>query len=299
LKWALLVSVSLMSGCSLFAPKGPSVVARGEYYSAGKPEYDAFFISLHDKQVQLLAAPEAPKTAKKNLAQALGLTADASNDSLSRELGQELNKLAAQGLRVRLDAPPASSTLDASATLYTSDTSTSTPLRSLLPEVATRLVRSRNHMLASKSELDKLRVTGITLEGQIDQAFRVDGPWKRNEVRKNLADGQKVITLMQARAQEIADDDTQLLAVLTSSANTGENLGKSTAYASPAAPGDEPTKPGKRAAPHAGAPAPARASAAAKPAPATKPAGKRGGEDDGASAPKPPTQGSAPAEIEP
>jgi hypothetical protein len=289
-----------MSGCSLFAPKGPSVVARGEYYSAGKPEYDAFFISLHDKQVQLLAAPEEPKTAKKNLAQALGLTADASNDSLSRELGQELNKLAAQGLRVRLDAPPASSTLDASATLYTSDTSTSTPLRSLLPEVATRLVRSRNHMLASKTELDKLRVTGITLDGQIDQAFRVDGPWKRNEVRKNLADGQKVITLMQARAQEIADEDTQLLTLLTSSANTGVNLGKSTAHASPAVPADEPSTPGKRAASHAGAPAPARASApTAKPAPGTKPAGKRGGEDDGASAPKPPTRGSAPAEIEP
>jgi hypothetical protein len=298
LKWALLVSLSLASGCSVFAPKGPSVVARGEYYSAGKPEYDSFFIQLHDKQVQLLAAPEELKTAKKNLAQAVGLTADASNDSLSQELGQELNKLASQGLKVRLDAPPASSSGDASATLYSSDTTTTTPLRALLPQEATRLVRSRNRMLASRGELDKLRVLGITLETQIDQAFRVDGPWKRNEVRKNLNDGQKVITLMQARAQEIADDDAKLLALLTAAANTGPSLGKNTAYAS--APPEEPSAPGKRPAPRAAAPASAHPAAPPKaaPAPATKPAGKRGGDDENASAPKP-TQGNAPAEIEP
>ncbi|HYQ18131.1 MAG TPA: hypothetical protein VEQ58_20295, partial [Polyangiaceae bacterium] len=180
--------MSLVAGCSVFAPKGPSVVARGEYYSAGKPEYDSFFIQLHDKQVELLAAPEELQKTRQSLAQVVGLTADASNDSLKEQLGQELNKLATGGLRVKLDAPEPSATLDASATLYASDTTTNTPLRTLLPQEATRLVRSRNRMLASKAELEKLHLVGITLDTNLDQAFRVDGPWKRDEVRKNLSD---------------------------------------------------------------------------------------------------------------
>jgi hypothetical protein len=301
LKFALLVTASLASGCSLFAHKGPSVVARGEYYAAGKPEYDAFFITLHDKQVQLLAAPEEPKSARKNLALAVGLSADASNESLKERLAEELTKLAGQGLKVRLEAPEPSAALDASATFYASETATSTPLRSLLPEEATRLVRSRNRMLVNRTELDKLRVTGITLDTNIDQAFRVDGPWKRDEVRKNLTDGQKVITLMQSRAREIADDDTLLLGVLTAVASTGPASGKAAPYTPPAPPAEETAKPGKRPAPpraSGSAPAHAPTPAKAAPPPASKPAGKRGGDDDNASAPKP-TQGNAPAEIEP
>lgn len=274
-------------------------MARGEYYAAGKPEYDSFFIELHDKQVLMLGAPAEPQAARKNLAEAVGLTASASNDSLRERLGQELNKLASQGLRVRLDVPEPSSTLDASATLHATDTSTSTPLRALLPQEATRLVRSRNRMLATRAELDKLRVTGVTLDTHVDRAFRVDGPWKRDEVRKNLSDGQKMITLMQSRAQEVADEDTQLLSALATAASTGPGLGKN-ARTAPAASAEETGK-HRRPAPRGAASGAPRAAAATKAAPAAapaKPAAKRGNDDDSASAPKP-TQGNAPAEIEP
>ena len=300
LKAALLIALALASGCSLFASKGPSDVARGEYYAAGKPEFDGFFIELHQKQVELLAAPAEPVDARKNLTQAVGLTPDASDDSLGERLTQELKKLAGQGLRVRLDVPEPGPALDASATLYASETATSTPLRSALPQQATRLVRSRNRMLVTKTELEKLRVSGISLDGNVDQAFRTDGPWKRDEVRKNLGDGQKVITLMQARAQEVADQDEKLLKVLASSAATDASLGKAPAYVPPA-PAEESAKPGKRppgAARPTTAPAPKPAAVAApptKPAPAAKP-GKR--DDESAPAPKP-VQGNAPAEIEP
>ena len=131
LKSALLIALSLTSGCSIFAPKGPTEVARGEYYSAGKPEYDAFFIQLHDQQVLLLAAPDEPAQAKKSLAQVVELGADVSNDELSERLTQALKKLAGQGLRVRLEVPEPSQTLDASATLYAEGAS-ATPLRALL-----------------------------------------------------------------------------------------------------------------------------------------------------------------------
>lgn len=294
LKAALLVTLALLSGCSLFASKGPSEVARGEYYSAGKPEFDSFFIVLHEKQVELLAAPQEPREARKNLTQTLGLAPDASDESLKERLAQELQKLAGLGLRLRLDVPPPASAPDASATLFASDTSSATPLRAALPQEATRLVRSRNRMLSSKLELEKLNVMGITLEGSVDQSFRVDGPWKRDEVRKNLADGQKVITLMQARAQEIASLDEKLLTLLSEVVSTDPNLGKAPAYVPP--PVDDAPKPSRRA--PAGKPAPAnKPHSGSAPAPATKPAANRGG-DEGTPAPKP-TQGNAPAEIEP
>lgn len=296
---AALIALTCVSGCSLLGSNGPSEVARGEYYAAGKPEFDSFFIALHEKQVALLAAPREPADARKNLTRIMGLSAEASDSSLKERLNEELKKLASQGLRVRLEVPEPSPTLDASATLYASDSANAAPLRATLTQEATRLVRSRNRMVAGKAELEKLNVTGITLEGSVDQAFRVDGPWKRDEVRKNLADGQKLITLMQARAQEVIDLDQKLLTLLVEVASTDPNLGKAPAYVPPA-PSEEATKPGKRApaARPTPTPRPAPASTAAKPvaAAAAKPAPKSGNDD--APAPKP-VQGNAPAEIEP
>ena len=130
LKAALLVTLTLVSGCSLFASKGPSEVARGEYYSAGKPEFDSFFIVLHEKQVELLAAPQEPRGAKNS--PNLGLAPDAS-ERPEGALAQELQKLAGLGYacgstgRPRLHAR-------ASATLFASDTSSATPLRAALPQ---------------------------------------------------------------------------------------------------------------------------------------------------------------------
>lgn len=283
---------AVLPGCSSWlGSSGPSQVARGEYYAAGKPEFDAFFIALHQKQVQLLAAPEEPQKARQSLTQAVGLTPDASDDSLRERLGQEARKLSNQGLRLRLEAPEPSDKLDASATLHASDTSTATPLREALPRDATRLVRSRNRMLATKAELEKLRVQGIALEGSVDQAFRVDGPWKRDEVRKNLADGQKMITLMVSRAQEVLDIDQRLLALVTQAATSDPSVGKVPTYTEPDdEPRERPSRGGRHHAP--------RPAAGTRPAPAAKPPSASARSDDEAPAPKP-TQGSAPAEIEP
>lgn len=291
----LALALALLGGCNVLAPKGPSDVARGEYYAAGKPEFDAFFIELHQKQVALLAAPNDPSEARRNLTQALGLTPDASDDTLSERLSQELKKLASLGLRLRLYVPEASSKLDASAALFSSENSTATPLRTLLPQEGTRLVRSRNRLLAAKAELEKLRVSGITLEGSVGSAFRTEGPWKRDEVEKNLSDGQKVITLMQARAQDVIDQDTKLLDLLTKVAATDPNLGKTPVAAPPPSDDEKPRRSGAGR-PVASRPVPSTATKPTTAAPA-KPAPKRGGDDDGA-APKP-VQGNAPAEIEP
>jgi hypothetical protein len=293
LKASIVLAAALLGGCSVFAPQGPTEVARGEYYSAGRPAFDSFFIRLHELQVELLTAPAEPQQARQSLAQAVGLTAEASDDSLSSRLRQELKKLESQGLRVRLEIPD-SPAPDASATLHTSESATASPLRTKLPEQATRLVRSRNRMQQTRAQLEKLRVTGIQLETNVDAEFRTDGPWKRDEVRRNLADGQKLITLMQARAQEIEDQDKKLLTLVATAVTTDPNLGEAVDSSPP--PPEEPRKPSKRpqSRPATGGAKPS-APAAAKPPSA--PAAAKPASDDSA-APKP-VQGTAPAEIEP
>jgi hypothetical protein len=285
---ATIVLAAWLGGCSVLSPQGPTDVARGEYYAAGKPDFDRFFITLHELQVELLTAPTEPQQARHGLAQAVGLTADASDDSLSSRLRGELQKLESQGLRVRLEVPDSPAT-DASATLHTSESATVSPLRSKLPEHATRLLRSRNRMQQTRAQLEKLRVTGIQLEANIDAEFRTDGPWKRDEVRRNLSDAQKLITLMQARAQEVEDQDKKLLTLVATAVTTDPNLGKAVVYPPP--PPEEPSKPSRR---------PQRASAASRPsAPAKAPPGPASAKAPSDDAAPKPVQGTAPAEIEP
>ncbi|RYZ04330.1 MAG: hypothetical protein EOO73_23925 [Myxococcales bacterium] len=288
LKYGWLLALLLGTGCGVFSPKGPTEVARGEYYAAGRPEYDSFFILLHEKQVELLSAPGEPRAAREGLTSALGLTADASDEALAQRLRQELQKLASQGLRVRLELPPPSTALDASATLHASDSIVTTPLRVSLPKEATRLVRARNRMLETKAELEKLRVMGITLEGSVDRAFRTEGPWKRDEVKSNLNDSQKVITLMQSRAGEVEALASRGLAVLGAVGTTDASLDQAVAEPTPA---EEPSRSRKRAEARGSA-----RPAGGRPPSTSRPPAPRG--DGEAAAPKP-VQGSAPAEIEP
>jgi hypothetical protein len=289
LKWSGLLSLMLAAGCSVLAPQGPTEVARGEYYAAGRPEYDSFFILLHEKQVELLSAPAEPRAARQALTAVLGLTADASNDALAQRLRQEMQKLASQGLRVRLEVPTPSTAVDASATLHTSETSTPSPLRTALPQEATRLVRARNRMVSTRAELEKLRVMGITLEGGVPRAFRTEGPWKRDEVRDNLSDGQKVITLMEARAGEVELVAAQLLALIGSAATTDGSVGQTVAEPEPTVPPPKSRRSSSRGTTSA-KPTPAG------PLPAGKPPAPR---SEGEAAGPKPVQGSAPAEIEP
>lgn len=281
----------LCASCSLLHSSEPSEVARGEYYSAGRPEYDAYFIGVYSNQVQMLSAPQEPSAARADLLRALGLPQAASDQALGERLREELKQLSARGLRLRLELPEPAAGADASATLYASDDSITTPLRAALADQATRLARSRARMLATKAELEKLSVGGVSLAGRVEESFRTGGPWKRDEVRQNLNDGQKIIVLMQARAQEVLDTDAKLLALLEATVSTDPSLGKTVAATATEAP--KPTRRERVAARSATSPAPGKPASGSAPK-----AAPRSSDEEGAPRVKP-TQGSAPAEIEP
>jgi hypothetical protein len=298
LKSSIFVAAALAFGCSLLGSSGPTKVAQGEYYSAGRPEFDSFFIELYQLQVELLDAPNEPRDARRNLTKTVSLTAEASDESLSKALSDEAKKLAAQGLRLRLDVPAPTPEPGASVTLHASDGGTS-PLRSSLSIEATRVVRSRSRMLAVTAQMQELSVKCLGLEGKVEPAFRTEGPWKRGDVRRNLADGQKLISVMQARAKDVAASDEKLLSLLAAALTTDANLGKTPSPS--AAPEPDPNakpKPSRRTpSANPAPPRPGNAKLAATPRPAAAPKPTRANDED---APPPkPTQGSAPAEIEP
>jgi hypothetical protein len=273
-------------------------VARGEYYPAGRPDFDEFFIQLHRLQVEMLSAPEEPRAARAAMLQVLGLTPDASDESLRSRLDSEAKKLGASGARLRLEIPEPQRGADASATLHSEGGAVPRALGTLSSQ-ATRVVRARERALAAGDQLERLRVAAIALEAQVDAAFRLEGPWKRAEVRLNLSDGQKLITVMLARSKDVIAYSERLLELVAKAATTDPELGKPAAVASveeepepdepPKAQRGRPLRPPGRSRPNAATTtrAPARPPAA-RAAPAAA--------DARPPAPKP---GTAPAEFEP
>jgi hypothetical protein len=74
---ALLAGSPLCAGCSLLEP--PAAVSRGQLYQPGDPRYDAFFINVHDEQVDYRSWLSDAKAMKLPILTKLGLELDASS----------------------------------------------------------------------------------------------------------------------------------------------------------------------------------------------------------------------------
>lgn len=295
------------AGCGVIYQE-PSSVAQGKYYSSGNPGFDEFFIKLHRLQVELASAPDGPRRVRATLAKHLGLNDDAADQQIEIRVHEEAQKLAGAGARLKLELPslpPEQSPQEASVTVRSSKN----PLGdgalfvSGVQSAATELLRIRNRMRVAQKELEKLRVQGVELDGQIDTAFRKESPWKRDEVRENITDGQKLITLMIARSEEVGDGAERLLEAVVRAATTDQNLGASKAVEPEPASGDGHDDDGDREAARKPKPGKGGKKNGAKPAksrpPANRPPAKPAAAPAPAPAPKPPPAEAAPKEFEP
>jgi hypothetical protein len=93
-----------------------------------------------------------------------------------------------------------------------------------------------------KATLTQLRVQAITLDTQVDDTFRKEGPGRKSEVRKNLADALRLIPLMDAEADKVLRDETDFLKKLKPAVD--RNL---PAFDAPAAPPEQPQPPEEEA----------------------------------------------------
>jgi hypothetical protein len=276
---ALLLALTSGGGCRLFQTQGPSDVAQGRYYSTGNPNYDEFFVRLHRMQVELKAAPETLTSIRQDLARGLELEPAAGTDQVRSALATKANEMSNRGATFAVDRgrePGARTRLAVSGTPAEADR----PLVKTLEDVLSRVGELRERSGTWQKELDWLPPAGVALDGSVEAAFVGESRATRDDVHQNLADAQKVVTLMTARKKEIDASGTEIEELFVSAFGTK----KAAEPPPPPAPAPAPA-PRPR-------PRPAAAQAPSRPAPAAP------ASDEAAPAPKP-KQGTARPDFEP
>ncbi len=214
-----------------------SAVARGEYYAAGQPDYDEFFVRVYRYQTETQSALELEKKQQSELARALGAPANTSGAALAAKIKER-----------------------------SADASVEEPIRA-----AAVSFKQLNEATSNADAVERLRVKAIDLDRQVDKAFWRDSQSKRSEVRENLADAQKILVLIGDKRKALADSSGALLAACEQTLRTNSAV----ANAAPAEPNPAPKKPARKRAPARSAaqskPAAAAPAAKSSPAPAAKP----------------------------
>lgn len=271
LAWLLLASASLPSAC---APRGPSTVAQGKYYSSTNPRYAEFFIGLFDRQLEMETATKLPAAEHRVLTEAVQLPSTATPAELERKLREKALELSRAGIRMRLERGP-----DGKVDLR----ATSRPKSAFVDTVekaATELAGLARGLKSNDLELNRLERRTVELDANVDVAF---SGGERTEVKKNLADAHKLLALMRVRSTDLAATTNEQLEMLRRALSTDDGS-LATPPPAPEVPPtvtpSEPKKPGKPRAVSAPRPKPAapakpveaapKPSAPAKPAPAPR-----------------------------
>jgi len=235
-----------------------TTVARGEYYAAGHPDYDEFFVSLYRFQVQTAEVIEREQEARRELAQALGAKTDQPKQ-LSPLLQQRADELERQGVKVvvKPGQPPS---VEISGEPSEEQQKFLTALRSSIAKLGSVAASTR-----SNEGVDRLRARVGELERRTDSTFQAEGSAKQNEVRDNLTDAQKLLVLIGDSRKQLAQSSGQLLHDLEQ------------AFAPPPPPPPPPVaaeepKPKKRPRARSARPPKPASAPAPPPAPAPKPA---------------------------
>jgi hypothetical protein len=310
----LLVLLSLPA-CFVFGSTGPSLVGQGRKYTSGDPTFDEFFGTLHRHQVEMAKAPGMEKEIRKRLAGDLKMEKSVSGSLLTKKVGKVAAQLADAGTGLKLEVPQA---VDDDAADEDDDTPSKASPVSLKPvgrelqgdeetfvKSVERAARSEFKLLARmearKRQLEKLKSTVAALDAQVDSTFRLGGPKKKSEVRKNLQDANTLIPLMIARADDVGGNAKKFLKKLGEVVNTDKGQ-----FSAPAPPPAVPVEPEQLPAPGTTPPAatppppapeepPATDKTKGKAKPAKPPPAKAPGAGPAASpTPKPP-----PSDFEP
>jgi len=293
---AWLGAALLTPSCAAFGGGGPSNVAQGKYYSSGNPQYDEFFIALYQLQLKMADLPRVPDAERQSLAQALTLSPETPTDGVAERLHEEAEKLSQTGIRMRLEQSPSEGKPEsASATIRASvrpKDEASAALFSKLETSATNLLRTASEMKVALATLAKLEVDAINLDANVPKAFMAAHVGKQSEVKKNLADAQKLIVLMKARGDEVRTQCEELLARVGKAIDTDDG---SLSAPPPEPVSAEPLKandPKKAAKAH---PKPKAASSATAPAAQPKPAAPaKTGSDEAPAKPAAPSKPAPP-----
>ena len=196
------------TGCSILGSPGPSAVSQGQKYQSGDPTFDEFFSNLHDMQIELGRAPASEKEIREELAKKVKLDEGSSASMLGKKLGKKTEELATAGTGLKMEVDGLDDNDDAGVKVSVKGKDLDGDAKTMVSamEAAVKSAAKLHvRMKKIKKSLDQATGQILALEATVDGAFRKGGPKKKSEVRKNLDDAKKLIPLMSARAEEVAE----------------------------------------------------------------------------------------------
>ena len=254
---ALILAALLGAAC---ARTDTTTVARGEYYAAGHPDYDEFFVTLYRFQLETAEVLKEEQNARAELARGLGAKGDKPKQ-LSPLLKQRADELERQGVKVVLTTaqPP---TIEITGEPPEEQQMFLKALR----DSTTRLGKVAASTTSNEA-VDQLSTRVAELERRSESAFHSEGEGKITEVKSNLNDAQKLLVLISDSRKKLSQSSSELLSAI------GQTFAAPPPPPPPVVEEEPKPKPKKRAPRRSSAPAPKQASAPAPaPAPAPKPA---------------------------
>jgi hypothetical protein len=240
---ALGVAVS-QQGCFVFGSPGPSMVGQGTKYQSGDPNFDQFFTSLYDLQIEMSKAPAQEKEIRQDIAKLTKSDPDASATLLGKKVEKKAKELAEAGTGLALEVEGLEGEGAPSVKIVVEGKELSGDDKSYVDDVekaAKAEAKLLGRMRDITRELEQMRATSVALDQQVDASFRKGGPSKKAEVRKNLEDARTLMPLMAARAQETSDAAKAALKKLSEAMNTKGAYKKE--EAPPPPPPEEETTP--------------------------------------------------------
>lgn len=261
--WTI-AAVLLLSVPACFGSKGPSNVSQGKQYVTGKADYDEFFSAMYQLQVSLGSAPDRERAIRQHLSEALEIDPGSRAEEIAAALSKRVARFVKPGTTVKLTITGLEPKGTPSSVLTTTGTIADPKDQEIVraieqasKDAATLLGDVRR----SNAATEHLRDEAPALEPGIDEKFRLEGPGRKADVRKNLTDAERLIPLMATRASDIEERTTELLrklekavsgsdpgiapekVVLEETGKKGKEKPKAGARAEPKPAGKAPTKP--------------------------------------------------------
>lgn len=241
----LIAALLVLPGCFIFGSPGPSAVGQGKKYTSGNPSFDRFFSGLFRTQLEMAKAPDDEHQIVEKLAAKVGLAKDATLSAVLARVKRKADGLVQRGVGLKLVVTEESDTTDASAALHVAGQKAQEDEQAFVAAVqhaAEDALQLILRMRKTRRNLDEMRAVEISLEPSVGDAFRLGGPSKKAEVRKNLRDAGTLIPLMIGRAGDVSDDAHALLAGLIRATNTDHGQ-----FDKPPPPPEEPSPEPKKA----------------------------------------------------
>ena len=202
-----LAAIASTPSC-LFGSGGPSAVGQGKKYVSGDPNFDDFFNALFELQVELAKSPQEEKEIRRELAKKLKGDPDASGTLLAKRADKRAKELASNGIGLKMEVSGLDEGDEPSAKVTTVGKDPSGDDKEFVDAVqkaAEAELKLVARLRKGKREIERLRGLSMALDQQVDAAFRLGGPSKKSEVRKNLNDARTLMPLMGGRADEVIE----------------------------------------------------------------------------------------------